>query len=94
MAGIEIDDEYLGDAVVDVASGRGVGVNGLNITQCTIRDGRIDVKFSSPFAWPRQPTIVFHRAEPTGRRYQLLDQRHSDGPSGASGPREGVWRKK
>ena len=93
MAGIEIDDEYLGDAVVDVASGRGVGVNGLNITQCTIRDGRIDVKFSSPFAWPRQPTIVFHRAEPT-RRYQLSINGTAMGQWSGADLEKGVWRKK
>jgi hypothetical protein len=71
MAGIEIDEDFLRDAVVDVAAGRSVGVNGLNLTQCTVRDGRIELKLFSPFVWHRQPTIVFHRAE-RNRRYRLI----------------------
>ena len=91
MAGIEFDDEYLGDAVVDVAAGRGVGVNGLNITQCTVHNGRIDVKFSSPFARPRGPTIMFHRAEPT-RRYQLTINGTALGQWSGAELEKGVWR--
>ena len=51
MAGIEIDEDFLRDAIVDVAAARGVGVNGLNLAQCTVRDGRIELTLSSPFAW-------------------------------------------
>jgi hypothetical protein len=71
MAGIEIDADLLGDAVVDVAAGRGVGVNGLNLTQCTTGDGRIELKLSSPFVWHRKAMVVFRHAEPQ-RHYRLV----------------------
>ncbi len=71
MAGIEIDEDFLRDAIVDVAAGRGVGVNGLNLTQCTVRDGRIELTLSSPFAWQRNATVVFRHAEPDCR-YRLF----------------------
>jgi hypothetical protein len=93
MAGIEFDDEYLGDAVVDVAASRGVGVNGLNITECTVRDGRINVTFSIPFTRPRQPVIVFHRAEPT-RRYQFSINGTAMGQWSGADLEKGVWRNK
>jgi hypothetical protein len=36
MAGFEIEEDYLGDAIVDVAASRGIGVNGLNLTECVV----------------------------------------------------------
>jgi hypothetical protein len=63
MAGIEIEEDYLHDAVVDVASGRGVGVNGLNIEECQIKNGNVQLTFSSPFRWKRPPLVVFHQTE-------------------------------
>jgi hypothetical protein len=70
MAGVEIEEDFLRDAVVDVAAGRGAGVNGLNITECTVRDGQIRLKLDSPFSWRRKPTVVFRRTEP-GRQYRV-----------------------
>jgi len=71
MAGIEIEEEYLRDAVVDVTAGRGVGVNGLNVSECSISGGQIRLRLSSPFTWKREAVVVFRRTEPA-RRYQLM----------------------
>jgi hypothetical protein len=71
MAGIEIDENFLRDAVIDVAAGRGVGVNGLNITRCAVHGNQIRLEIYTPFAWARRPVVVFRRTEPT-RRYQVL----------------------
>jgi hypothetical protein len=71
MAGIEIDEDFLRDAVVDVAASRGVGVNGLNVVRCAVRDARIELDIQTPFAWPRPPVVVFRRTEPT-RRYHVV----------------------
>jgi hypothetical protein len=35
MAGIDIEEDFLRDGVVDVAAGAGVGVNGLNVKRCS-----------------------------------------------------------
>jgi hypothetical protein len=59
MAGIEMEEEFLRDGVVDVDSGVAVGLNGLNITRCAIRDGKIELEINSPFAWKRHPVLVF-----------------------------------
>ena len=71
MAGIEIEEDYLHDAVVDVPAGRGVGLNGLNVIRCAVHGSQIRLEIRTPFAWTRQPVVVFRRAEPT-RRYQVL----------------------
>ena len=81
MAGIEIEEDYLRDAVVDVASGQGVGVNGLNVTECTIQNGDIRLGFTSPFPWQRSPVFVFHRCKPL-QQYRLY----------VNGTKRGVWR--
>lgn len=70
MAGIEIDEEYLRDAVFDVAAKRGVGVNGLNLTGADVQDHRIQFQLDSPFHWGRNPVVVFRHTEPN-RMYQL-----------------------
>jgi hypothetical protein len=70
MAGIEIEQDYLQDAIVDLAAGRGVGVNGLNLGECRMSKGRIQLSISSPFKWKRPPVVVFRRTDP-GRRYQV-----------------------
>jgi hypothetical protein len=64
MAGIEIEEDFLRDAVVDVRATRAIGVNGLNVTRCTIKDTLIDLEIDTPFAWPRQPVAVFFHVEP------------------------------
>ena len=70
LAGIEIEEEFLRDAVVDVVEKRGVGVNGLNLTACDISEDRVSLKMGSPFHWTREPVVVFHRAVPT-QHYHL-----------------------
>ena len=70
MAGIEIDEEYLRDAVFDVAAERGVGVNGLNLTGADVRDHRIQFQLDSPFHWERNPLVVFRHTQPD-QMYQV-----------------------
>jgi len=67
MAGIEIDHDVLRDAVVDVRAGRGVGVNGLDLTACTVEQHTIRFDLRTPFDWPHSPTVVFNHAVPTSR---------------------------
>lgn len=62
LAGIEIEADFLRDAIVDVALGRGVGVNGLNLTACAITGDQIQLRLSSPFAWKRAPVVRFEHA--------------------------------
>jgi hypothetical protein len=71
MAGIEIEEDYLRDAIIDVAAGRGVGVDGLNLGECSIDEGRIQLRLSSPFRWKRPPVLVFRRTEPS-RYYRVI----------------------
>ena len=59
MAGIELEEDFLHDAVVDVASRRAVGVNGIDIPECDIAGERIRLTMTSPFAWTRKPVVVF-----------------------------------
>ena len=51
MAGIEIEEDYLRDAVVDVSAGWGVGVNGLNVVRCAIHGSQIRLEIRTPLAW-------------------------------------------
>jgi hypothetical protein len=71
MAGIELAEEELGDAVVDVAAGRGVGVNGLDLTGCNVAGDSIRFSLSSPFRWSRQPVVLFRAAGPS-KSYRLI----------------------
>jgi hypothetical protein len=71
MAGIEMEEEYLRDAVVDVASGTGVGVNGLDVAECSVQGGEIRLRVASPFAWRRDAVIVFRQAD-TSRSYRVV----------------------
>jgi len=81
MAGIEIEEDYLHDAVMDMAASRGIGVNGLNLTRCAVGDGQIRLQFTSPFTWKRAPIFVFHHADPS-RYYRVY----------ANGTQAGTWR--
>jgi hypothetical protein len=65
MAGIEIEEEFLHDGIVDAASGTGVGVNGLNVTKCEIGDGKIVMEINSPFQWQRAPVMTFRNIGPS-----------------------------
>jgi hypothetical protein len=71
MAGIEMEDAYLRDAAVDVAAGRATGVNGLNVTGCSVEGRTLRLEFSSPFTWNRPPVFVFHGCAPTGS-YRII----------------------
>ena len=70
LAGIEIEEASLRDAVVDVVEKRGVGVNGLNLTACDISEDRISLRMVSPFHWAREPVVIFYRSVPT-QHYRL-----------------------
>jgi hypothetical protein len=61
--------------------GRGIGVNGLNLTECTLDPGQIGLRISSPFAWKRAPVVVFRHTEPS-RRYRVF----------VNGVEAGTWR--
>jgi hypothetical protein len=71
MAGIEIAQDFLADAVVDVAAGRGVGVNGIDLAACAVGRGEIRLGLTSPFRWSRPARVVFRRTEP-GRAYRVF----------------------
>ena len=71
MAGIELEEDFLHDAVVDVESGRAVGVNGIDISECVITDGRIRLTMNSPFAWARKPVVVF-RGVTAAEQYRIV----------------------
>ena len=71
MAGIEMEEDYLRDAIVDVASGVGVGVNGLDVTECRVLGDEIHLRITSPFHWRRDPVVIFHRCEPA-RSYRVF----------------------
>ena len=71
MAGVELEEDFLRDAVVDVASARAVGVNGIDVRQCDIGGGRIRLTMTSPFAWVRKPVVVFRNAE-ASREYRIV----------------------
>jgi len=62
MAGIEIENDYLGDAVVDMKAARAVGVNGINITDCQVTAGQVSLTMNSPFRWARPARVVFRNA--------------------------------
>jgi hypothetical protein len=70
LAGIEMEEDYLRDVVVDVSAGVAVGVNGIDVAECGVRDGAINLRLTSPFRWSRPPVAVFHRCDP-GRRYSV-----------------------
>jgi hypothetical protein len=81
MAGIEIEEDYLRDAVVDVSAAESVGVDGLDVTECTVRGSGIALRFSSPFHWRRSPVFVFHHCDPA-KEYRVV----------ANGSDLGSWR--
>jgi len=74
MAGIELEDDYLRDVIVDVPTARAVGVNGIDVTECEIAGGRIRLTMTSPFSWSRKPILVFRGAE-AGKQYDIVVNR-------------------
>jgi hypothetical protein len=71
MAGIELEDDFLRDAVVDLDAARAVGVNGIDIRECAIANDEVRLTLSSPFKWTRKPAVAFHGV-PAGRRYRVV----------------------
>jgi hypothetical protein len=70
LAGIEIEEDYLHDAVCDVTARRCVGVNGLNVTDWKIESDRIELQMNSPYHWPRKPVIAFHHTN-ANQKYRV-----------------------
>jgi len=70
MAGIEIEEAYLRDAVFDLKAGRGAGVNGLNLTGATVQGEHIQFNLESPYRWSRDSVIVSRQTE-RQRNYEL-----------------------
>ncbi|MFH0757103.1 MAG: hypothetical protein V2B15_07445 [Bacteroidota bacterium] len=75
MAGIEMEEEFLHDLVVDFASCRGIGVNGINVTRCKIDKGIIYLDINSPFRWKRKPVIIFHNIHGEGGFRLIINNR-------------------
>jgi hypothetical protein len=82
MARIEIEEDYPHDAIVDVADGRGVGVNGPNLTDCVVSGNESGPNLKSPFRWSREPILVVYRAQPK-QRYRLFVNGKALGAFGA-----------
>jgi len=89
LAGIEMEEEFLRDAIVDVAASRGVGVNGLNLTECRVAGDRITLELSSPFGWKRKPVVVC-RGAAQDRRYALAVNGTAAGSFAAAELEQGV----
>ncbi|MCK6486908.1 MAG: carbohydrate porin [Planctomycetes bacterium] len=70
MAGIELEEDFLRDAIVDLRAGVGVGVNGLDLTGLKVDGTAVSFALASPFAWSRPATVVFRHAE-AGQRYAV-----------------------
>jgi hypothetical protein len=64
MSGIEMENDFLRDAIVDLPSAQGTGVNGLNVTKCEVSNDQINLELSSPFKWKQKPVVVFRGADP------------------------------
>lgn len=80
MAGIELEEDFLRDAIVDLRAMVGVGVNGLDLTGLSIGGDGISFSLTSPFTWNRPATVIFRNAEPD-RRYAIT----------ADGTAVGTW---
>jgi hypothetical protein len=70
MSGIEMESDFLRDAIVDIRASRCIGVNGLNVTACQVSIDQITLDLSSPFKWKQKPVVVFRGTEP-GRHYAI-----------------------
>jgi hypothetical protein len=65
MAGIEMEEDLLHDAICDVKAERCAGVNGLNILHSSITGQKILLKVESPYVWHRTPVFAFRGAQPS-----------------------------
>jgi hypothetical protein len=64
MAGIEMEEDLLHDAICDVNAGRCAGVNGLNVLDASIKNKKIVLRVESPYAWHRKPVVAFRGVTP------------------------------
>jgi hypothetical protein len=78
LAGVEMEEEFLRDAVCDVAGKRCVGVNGLNVTDWQIEGRSIRITMNSPFSWKRKPVVVFRGVHPV-EEYSVIVNGHGTG---------------
>ena len=70
MAGIELEEEFLRDAIVDLKANVGVGVNGLDLTGLTVSNDKIAFSLTSPFPWNKPAVVTFKNAL-ADRRYTV-----------------------
>jgi hypothetical protein len=89
MAGVELEESFLHDAVVDVASGRAVGVNGIDVTGCAVANAEVRLTMTSPFPWTRKAILVFHGI-PAGRRFRIVVNGEDLGTFGEKSLAEGI----
>lgn len=69
MAGIEFQEEFLRDAAFDVKAGRGVGVNGIDVTDFRVDGQRLVVRVRSAAPTQLGHVMTFHNVPPGN--YQL-----------------------
>ena len=80
MAGIELEEDFLRDAIVDLGTNVGIGVNGLNLTGLSANGDQVSFALASPFDWSRPATVTFKNAV-ADRRYTVT----------ANGKVAGTW---
>ena len=47
-----------------------VGVNGVDVSECRVADGAVELTLTSPFPWKRKAVVTVRGAAP-GRRFAL-----------------------
>ena len=80
MAGIELEEDFLRDAIIDLGAQVGIGVNGLDLTGLSVNGDQIAFALTTPFAWSRPAIVTFKNAVPD-RRYTIT----------ANGKIAGTW---
>ncbi len=70
MAGIEMEEDLLHDAVCDAKEGRCVGVNGINIVKASFQESAIAINAESPYRW-NGPAIFTVRGLKSAAEYSL-----------------------
>lgn len=70
MAGIEMEEDLLHDAICAAKEARCVGVNGINILDASFQDPAIAIKAESPYRWNR-PAIFTVRGLNSASEYSL-----------------------
>jgi hypothetical protein len=70
MAGIEMEEDLLHDAICDATEGRCVGVNGINVTSALFHQATIAIHAESPYRWHR-PAIFRVRGLKSAAEYSM-----------------------